>query len=110
MTSEDGGDIKPPKKVGNQELGTNSTVKVLGSVCSKDMMFRAYQIDLKSLDIQLKKHLCRVWSRNICTQGPKEEWEIDLSKLDIRYVIAQGTYGTVYRGTYDSQDVAGNLY
>ncbi|PQQ16929.1 Serine/threonine-protein kinase STY8 [Prunus yedoensis var. nudiflora] len=35
-----------------------------------------------------------------------EEWEIDLSKLDIRHVIAHGTYGTVYRGAYDGQDVA----
>ncbi|CAN6556136.1 unnamed protein product [Malus baccata var. baccata] len=35
-----------------------------------------------------------------------EEWEIDLAKLDIRNVIAHGTYGTVYRGAYDSQDVA----
>lgn len=109
MTSEDGGGIKTPKKVGNNESGMNSTVKATGSVSSKDMMFRADQIDLKSLDIQLEKHLSRVWSRNIDIQRPKEEWEIDLSKLDIRYIIAQGTYGTVYRGTYDSQDVAGNL-
>ncbi|KAM0998872.1 hypothetical protein ACFX2I_005697 [Malus domestica] len=36
-----------------------------------------------------------------------EEWEIDLAKLDIRHVIAHGTYGTVYRGAYDGQDVAG---
>ena len=36
-----------------------------------------------------------------------EEWEIDLAKLDIRYIVAQGIYGTVYRGIYDDQDVAG---
>ena len=79
-----------------------------GSFSSKDMIFRADQIDLKNIDIQLEKHFSKVFSRNgNNNHRPKEEWEIDLSKLDIRYVVAQGTYGIVYRGTYDNQDVAG---
>lgn len=106
LRPEDVGGVKTEKKMGNQE--ENSKVKGTGSVSSKAMMFRADQIDLKSLDMQLEKHLSRVWSKNIDIQRPKEEWEIDLSKLDIRYNIADGTYGSVYRGTYDSQDVAGN--
>ncbi|CAI9771314.1 unnamed protein product [Fraxinus pennsylvanica] len=77
------------------------------------MIFRADKIDLKSLDVQLEKHLSRVWSRNIenpnQSQKPKEVWEIDPSKLEIRYLVAQGTYGTVYRGTYNNQDVAVKL-
>lgn len=81
--------------------------KSTGSLSSKDMFFRADKIDLKSLDVQLEKHLSRVWSRNVEPQRPKEVWEIDLSKLDIRYLVARGTYGTIYRGTYDNQDVAG---
>ncbi|XP_024018778.1 serine/threonine-protein kinase STY13 [Morus notabilis] len=89
-----------------EDVNTNSKVNGTGSVSSKDMIFRADQIDLKNLDIQLDKHFSKVFSRNSNNQRPKEEWEIDLSKLDIRYVVAQGTYGTVYRGTYDSQDVA----
>ncbi|KAI3984702.1 hypothetical protein MKX01_039319 [Papaver californicum] len=79
--------------------------KGVGIVSNKDMFFRADRIDLKNLDIQLEKHLSRVWSRNL-EQKPKEEWEIDLSKLDIRTVIARGTYGIVYKGVYDEQDVA----
>lgn len=52
-----------------------------------------------------------VWSRdreasNI-NGGKKEECEIDLAKLDIKNVIAHGTYATVYRGVYDDHDVAG---
>ncbi|KAB1218133.1 Serine/threonine-protein kinase HT1 [Morella rubra] len=109
MTSEDGGIVKTPKKMDSQEASMNSKVKGTGSVSCKGMMFRADQIDLRSLDIQLEKHLNRVWSKNIDSQRPKEEWEIDLSKLDIRYELARGAYGTVYRGTYDSQDVAGIL-
>lgn len=78
------------------------------SASTKDMLFRADQIDLKSLDVHLEKHLSRAWSRTIEPNRPKEPWEIDLAKLEIKNLIARGTYGTVYRGTYDEQDVAGN--
>ncbi|XP_052169957.1 serine/threonine-protein kinase STY13-like [Diospyros lotus] len=80
--------------------------KDAGCVGSKDVFFRADKIDLKSWDVQLEKHLSRVWSRDREAQTKKEEWEIDVAKLDIRNVIAHGTYGTVYRGAYDGQDVA----
>ncbi|XP_076955081.1 serine/threonine-protein kinase 52-like [Bidens hawaiensis] len=79
------------------------------SASTKDMLFRADQIDLKSLDVHLEKHLSRAWSRNIESNGPKEPWEIDLAKLELKNLIARGTYGTVYRGTYDNQDVAVKL-
>ncbi|CAN1270963.1 Serine/threonine-protein kinase STY13 [Linum perenne] len=79
-----------------------------GDLSNKEMFFRADKIDFKSWDIQLEKHLSRAWSRDReVVQSRKEEWEIDLGKLDIRHVIAHGTYGTVYRGNYDGQDVAG---
>ncbi|XP_073133294.1 serine/threonine-protein kinase 52 [Henckelia pumila] len=109
IKNEDVGEVPKADKL--KGIGS-LTGKGAGSVSSKDMIFRADKIDLKSLDVQLEKHLSRVWSKNIDTQGsqnPKEVWEIDPSKLEIRYLVAQGTYGTVYRGTYDTQDVAVKL-
>lgn len=90
------------------EGGLGSKVKGAGSMSSKDMFIRADRIDLKSLDYQLEKHLSKVWSREE-TRRPKEVWEIDLSKLDIKNVVAHGTYGTIYRGIYDGLDVAGKF-
>ncbi|CAL5367005.1 unnamed protein product [Camellia sinensis] len=78
------------------ELGLKK--KDVGSISSKDMFFRAYKIYFKSWDLQLEKHLSRVWSRDKEVHSKRKEWEIDLAKLDIRNVIAHGTYGTVYRG------------
>lgn len=89
---KDGREIKPKLKSSR-------------SFDSKDMFFRADEIDLKSFDIQLENKLNK--GKGSVLQRPKEEWEIDLSKLELRYLVAQGTYGTLYRGTYDGQDVAG---
>ncbi|KAF8388094.1 hypothetical protein HHK36_026760 [Tetracentron sinense] len=108
-TSEESGGVVTAGKSDALEGGLGSKVKGVGSISNKDVFFRADKIDLKSLDVQLEKHLSRVWSRDREAQKPKEEWEIDLSKLDIRNVIAHGTYGTVYRGVYDGQDVAVKL-
>lgn len=119
---------------------------------------RADQIDLKSLDEQLQRHLSRTWTkekrkslsdgdqeninntrhnqnnfghRQLVFQRPllgggysnnntdiirstevgrsRREWEIDPSKLIVKSVIARGTFGTVHRGIYDGQDVAGTI-
>ncbi|GLT74347.1 hypothetical protein SLA2020_461510 [Shorea laevis] len=90
-----------------QEKALGSKVKGQGNLSSKDLYFRADKIDFKSWDMQLEKHLSKVWSRGKEVDDvKKEEWDIDLAKLDIRHVLAHGTYGTVYRGVYDGQDVA----
>ncbi|KAJ3674735.1 hypothetical protein LUZ60_005351 [Juncus effusus] len=95
--------------------GGGSQLRQSKSFDGKESYLRADTIDLKSLDLQLEKQYNRAWSKDKGAggggggggaSGPKEEWEIDLAKLEIRYVIAHGTYGTVYRGTYDGQDVA----
>ncbi|KAJ6800890.1 serine/threonine-protein kinase HT1-like [Iris pallida] len=90
---------------------------------------RADQIDLKSIDEQLERHLTRALTAEKEKerereeeeedkaphggdeeQGRKrEEWEIVPSKLIIKTVIARGTFGTVHRGIYDGQDVAVKL-
>lgn len=79
---------------------------------------RADRIDLKSLDEQLQRHLSRAWTmekqKSNKGEGDREipikhAWEIDPSKLIIKTVIARGTFGTVHRGIYDGQDVAGNF-
>lgn len=73
---------------------------------------RADQIDLKSLDEQLERHLNRALTmeknkkKDEFGNSAKHEWEIDASKLTVKSVIARGTFGTVHRGIYDGQDVA----
>lgn len=83
---------------------------------------RADQIDLKSLDEQLERHLTRAWTmekkkkeeagdgadhRTGGARQRREDWEIDPAKLVVKGAIARGTFGTVHRGVYDGQDVAG---
>ncbi|RWW36733.1 hypothetical protein BHE74_00058222 [Ensete ventricosum] len=74
-----------------------------------DGFVRADQIDLKSLDEQLERHLSRAWTlekrkEEERRERRREEWEIDPSKLLIKGIIARGTFGTVHRGVYDGQD------
>ncbi|KAJ0755100.1 putative dual-specificity kinase TKL-Pl-4 family [Helianthus annuus] len=84
---------------------------------NNDGFVRADQIDLKSLDEQLERHLTRVWTmeknKNNHPHPPtatkRQEWEIDPSKLIIKSALARGTYGTVHRGVYDGVDVAVKL-
>ena len=90
---------------------------------SNDGFVRADQIDLKRLDEQLERHLNRTWtveknkqqqdsgdsaSGEGCDGGRRrQDWEIDPTKLIVKSVLARGTFGTVHRGVYDGQDVAG---
>lgn len=93
-----------------------------------DGFVRADQIDLKRLDEQLERHLNRAWTLEkkqqqqqqqqldsdsiaaavAAVKQPRQDWEIDPTKLIIKGVLARGTFGTVHRGVYDGQDVAGH--
>ena len=81
---------------------------------------RADQIDLKSLDEQLQRHLSRAWTMEKNKKKEEDEnegrsnrtrleWEIEPSKLIIKTAIGRGTFGTVHRGIYDGQDIAGTV-
>lgn len=99
---------------------------------SSNGFVRADQIDLKSLDEQLERHLNRALTLEknkkrtqddlsipaVAVPAPaatttstsrrqRQDWEIDPAKLIIKTVLARGTFGTVHRGVYDGHDVAG---
>ncbi|KAJ0579829.1 putative dual-specificity kinase TKL-Pl-4 family [Helianthus annuus] len=105
---------------------------------NNDGFVRADQIDLKSLDEQLERHLNRAWTMEknkknrpefedsatavaaasavklpandgAGSSRERQEWEIDPSKLLIKGVLARGTFGSVHRGVYDGVDVAVKL-
>ncbi|RZC71860.1 hypothetical protein C5167_035570 [Papaver somniferum] len=94
---------KTDKEVEKSDAGSS------GSIRKEDMMARADGINLRNSDTELEMRLTGASS----SRGrevlyiPTEEWEIDLSKLCIKDVIAHGSYGSVYsKGVYDGQDVA----
>lgn len=93
----------------NTENGMEGDCKGGESSKKKEGFFRADKIDLKNLDAQLERHLSKVWTMEKEAKRPKEDWEIDLKKLVLKGKIAQGTFGSVYRGVLDGQDVAVKL-
>ncbi|XP_024313623.1 serine/threonine-protein kinase STY13 isoform X2 [Brachypodium distachyon] len=81
----------------------------------KEVYVRADKIDLSNLDVELEQTRSKVWleQQRAGAASPQQqpgrellEWEIDLAKLDIDNQVASGTFGVVYRGTYDGNDVA----
>ncbi|KAF0914646.1 hypothetical protein E2562_031111 [Oryza meyeriana var. granulata] len=90
--------------------GAGAGADVFVRAADNEMYVRADKIDLKNLDVQFEKTRSRVWLEQqrsaASSPQPLLEWEIDLAKLDIQSQVAHGTFGVVYRGTYDGQDVA----
>ncbi|KAG2325345.1 hypothetical protein Bca52824_008073 [Brassica carinata] len=96
----------------DRSVGTGSDTK-LGGVGSRSaggggggQYFRADTLDFTKWDLHMGQTSSAVKSSR---KTPMQEWEIDLSKLDMNHVLARGTYGTVYRGVYAGQQVAGSL-
>jgi len=93
----------------NTENGMVGDCKGGESSKKKEGFFRADKIDLKNLDAQLERHLSKVWTMEKEAKRQKEDWEIDLKQLFLKGKIAEGTFGSVYRGFLDGQDVAVKL-
>eukprot|EP00246_Nothoceros_aenigmaticus_P001306 TRINITY_DN11814_c0_g1_i1.p1 TRINITY_DN11814_c0_g1~~TRINITY_DN11814_c0_g1_i1.p1 ORF type:complete len:224 (+),score=37.37 TRINITY_DN11814_c0_g1_i1:135-806(+) len=89
-------------KAALQNVGTVLTKKTSSFV-------RADLVNLANLDAAFEKHLNRSTRGTPGQPRPVEEWELDPTKLLLKNVIAQGTYGTVHRGVYDGKDVAVKL-
>ncbi|XP_074316759.1 serine/threonine-protein kinase 52-like [Silene latifolia] len=80
----------------------NSNGTDVGNRSETNSYVRADRIDFRNWDVIYS----RGYSRELETNTNKAEWEIDLAKLDLKNVIAHGTYGSVYKAVYDGQDVA----
>ncbi|XP_037489270.1 serine/threonine-protein kinase STY13-like [Triticum dicoccoides] len=75
---------------------------------------RADMIDLENLDVEkqresIAKTLALEKQRHKDKDQPMAPWEIDLAKLEVHHRIAPGTFGCVYRATYDGKDVLAKL-
>ncbi|KAF8044775.1 hypothetical protein N665_6897s0001, partial [Sinapis alba] len=72
--------------------------------------FRADTLDFSKWDLNMGQTSSSTTNLAVksstSAKAPMHEWEIDLSKLDMKHVLAHGTYGTVYRGVYAGQQVA----
>ncbi|KAF0889573.1 hypothetical protein E2562_028667 [Oryza meyeriana var. granulata] len=75
---------------------------------------RADEFDPRGIDIELEeklaaKALAKRGGEEEEDEGPKAAWEIDLSRLHIRRLVAKGAHGTLFRAEYGGEDVAVKL-
>ncbi|CAI5516702.1 unnamed protein product [Closterium sp. Naga37s-1] len=128
----DGASAKDRDTDGVREAVEAESVKTRARPSGKVVhMARADLVDLADLDRALDRALSRREKPAAAVQaagaagkgggsdadklghGPQAEgserpkWEIDVKKVVLRKLIANGTFGTVYRGTYQGKDVAG---
>ncbi|CAN8280357.1 unnamed protein product [Cochlearia groenlandica] len=115
MASSGGGEAEKPIEIGSGSKPKPVDPK-LGGVGSRSagegQYFRADTLDFSKWDLHMGQTTTNVANSSGSTISPAppapamQEWEIDLSKLEMKPVIAHGTYGTVYRGVYAGQQVA----
>ena len=96
------------------EIGSDSKLGGVGSrsagAVGGGQYLRADTVDFSKWDLHMghtSSSSSTTAKSSTSTKAPMHEWEIDLSKLDMKHVLAHGTYGTVYRGVYAGQQVAG---
>eukprot|EP00897_Mesotaenium_endlicherianum_P008639 jgi/Mesen1/7803/ME000408S06912 len=92
--------------IGNVDVSKNLKKK-------QQPFVRADLLDLANLDAEISKRFGSRGDVASKVPEPKEavhyEWQIDMDKLVLGSVIAQGSYGTVHRGTYEGKEVAVKL-
>ncbi|KAH0865612.1 hypothetical protein HID58_082823 [Brassica napus] len=92
------------------EIGSDPKLGGVGSrSAGGGQYFRADTLDFSKWDLHMghtSSSSSTTAKSSTSTKAPMHEWEIDLSKLDMKHVLAHGTYGTVYRGVYAGQQVA----
>ncbi|CAG7866299.1 unnamed protein product [Brassica rapa] len=91
------------------EIGSDPKLGGVGSrSAGGGQYFRADTLDFSKWDLHMghTSSSTTAVKSSTSTKAPMHEWEIDLSKLDMKHVLAHGTYGTVYRGVYAGQQVA----
>nr|XP_043638378.1 serine/threonine-protein kinase STY13-like [Erigeron canadensis] len=64
---------------------------------------QGFDIDFRSWYVDQEDFLAKFWASK---REIQEEWQIDLSNLDIKNVVANGAYGTLYKGVYNGREVA----
>ena len=104
--------------VGNKKLKDLKAISFLearGKDGTEIAGFRADLLNFKDVDGSLAELKAQSRIIEVATPSVPEEdrepmpWEVDFTKISLKKVIARGTFGTVHRGIYEGQDVAGMM-
>jgi hypothetical protein len=79
--------------------------RLCSRACSRTSELRAVQAERAPAANAPARVQASSSSRDPLASG-MEDWEVDINQLDIESKLAQGSFGTLYKGTYCGQDVA----
>lgn len=110
------GEAEKPEMSEAKAEGNAAKVENPVALKKKNSMVRADLVNLADVDAALERHLNKQYSRPAPSgetvseaPGPAEEWEINPREINLKTIIARGTFGTVHKGVYKGQDVAVKL-
>ncbi|ESQ43745.1 hypothetical protein EUTSA_v10006026mg [Eutrema salsugineum] len=110
MASGGGGEAERSVEIGSESKRESKLGGVGSRSAGQGQYVRADTLDFSKWDLHMGQSSSVAMSSGStkapAPAPPMQEWEIDLSKLDMKHVLAHGTYGTVYRGVYAGQQVA----